>query len=73
MDVDSASLERAVRWLDDELVEAERRPDLQAWMLHACAAPASEPSKHARTAIENLWQQKDRLNAYTRALFEACL
>ncbi len=73
VDVESNMLRRAARWLDGELVEAERRPDLQAWMLHACAAASAERTKFANTAIENLWAQKDRLNAYTRALFALAL
>jgi hypothetical protein len=66
-------LERGASYLALELVEAEREPDLQAWMLHALAthlALASGPlnEKHALAAADNLWGRRDGLNAYTRAL-----
>ncbi|MGZ8898623.1 MAG: alpha-2-macroglobulin family protein, partial [Limisphaerales bacterium] len=55
-------------------VQAEDQPDLQAWMLHALAVKAASdkartPSEFQTTAINNLWQKRDQLNAYTRALF----
>ena len=37
-DVRGEVLRRGVRFLDGEMVEAERQPDLQAFMLHAAAA-----------------------------------
>ena len=64
---------RAVAFLDKELVEEERNYDSQAWMLHALAVyhatlKESEVSKFQNVAFENLWKNRDRLNAYTRAL-----
>jgi uncharacterized protein YfaS (alpha-2-macroglobulin family) len=55
-------------------VQAEGQPDLQAWLLHALAVKAaSDNSRNASefqtTAFTNLWASRDRLNAYTRALF----
>jgi uncharacterized protein YfaS (alpha-2-macroglobulin family) len=66
-------LERGRNFLDAELVEAETSYDLQAWMLHALASYHSsskkaEISKFQAVAFENLWANRDRLNAYTRAL-----
>jgi len=63
-------LERAIEFLDRELVEEEERPDAQAWMLHALAS-ASERGSATRfqaAALDNLWKQRDRMNAYSKAL-----
>lgn len=67
-------IDRAAAWLDQQLVQAENQPDLQAWLLHALAVKAaSDKSRNASefqtTAFNNLWNNRDRLNAYTRALF----
>lgn len=64
---------RAVGFLDKEVVEAESSFDLQAWMLHALAThhasnKQSEVTKFQSKAFENLWTNRDKLNAYTRAL-----
>ncbi len=66
-------LERGRNFLDAELVKEETSYDLQSWMLHALASYHSssrqaEISKFQRVAFENLWTNRDRLNAYTRAL-----
>ncbi|HEY8413018.1 MAG TPA: hypothetical protein VIK76_16500, partial [Pyrinomonadaceae bacterium] len=71
--VKSDAVERAVSFLDKELVEEETSYDGQAWMLHALAvyhntAKRSEVSKFQQTAFTNLWNNRDKLNAYTRAL-----
>ncbi|HEX7860242.1 MAG TPA: alpha-2-macroglobulin family protein [Verrucomicrobiae bacterium] len=67
-------IDRAAAWLDTQLVEAENQPDLQAWILHALAVKAASDKTRSATefqakAFENLWASRDRLNAYTRALF----
>jgi uncharacterized protein YfaS (alpha-2-macroglobulin family) len=63
---------RAASYLDKELVEEELNYDGQAWMLHALAtyqpATTSEVSKFQAKAFENLWTNRDKLNAYTRSL-----
>lgn len=74
IDVKSDVLERAVNYLDKELVEEENNYDAQAWMLHALAVyhnakKNSAVSKFQDTAFRNLWNNRDKLNAYTRALF----
>ena len=64
---------RAVKYLDEEIIEAETAYDLQAWMLHALSSShrltgARTLSPFQQQAFENLWKYRDRLNAYTRAL-----
>lgn len=64
--------ERAARYLDLELVKEETNYDQQAWMLHALVvfqkSVNSKPSDFQQKAFENIWKNKDKLNAYTRAL-----
>jgi uncharacterized protein YfaS (alpha-2-macroglobulin family) len=67
-------LSRAVSYLEKTLVEEEQSYDMQAWMLHAVAvhkASFKQPgiSKFEQKAFDNLWNNKDALNAYSRALF----
>ncbi|HEX6044913.1 MAG TPA: alpha-2-macroglobulin family protein, partial [Pyrinomonadaceae bacterium] len=71
--VRSDALDRAVAYLDKELVEEERNYDGQAWMLHALAVyhaeqKQAEVQKFQATAFTNLWNNREKLNAYTRAL-----
>ncbi|HEX5832744.1 MAG TPA: alpha-2-macroglobulin family protein, partial [Pyrinomonadaceae bacterium] len=66
-------VERAVSFLDKELVEEEKNYDAQAWMLHALAVyhnaqKSGTVGKFQETAFRNLWNNRDRLNAYTRSL-----
>jgi hypothetical protein len=77
-------MERAASYLDKELVEEEANYDQQAWMLHALAVYWSEPpasaggpdrsssrgsaSEFQTKAFNNLFTNRDKLNAYTRAL-----
>ena len=73
VDVKSESLERAVAYLDKEIVEEENSYDGQAWMLHALAVyhsaqKGAEVGKFQATAFTNLWNNREKLNAYTRAL-----
>lgn len=73
IDVKSDAVTRAAAYLDKELVEEETNYDAQAWMLHSLAVyhavrKESEVSKFQTVAFENLWKNRDRLNAYTRAL-----
>ncbi|MGI8920022.1 MAG: alpha-2-macroglobulin family protein [Pyrinomonadaceae bacterium] len=65
--------ERAAAYLDKELVEEESNHDSQAWMLHALAVHRathkdSEQTEFQAKAFANLYTNRDRLNAYTRAL-----
>lgn len=73
IDVDLNGLANAAGYLDRTLVEEERNPDMQAWMLHALAAytakvPNARASEFAATAFTNLWAQHRALNAYSRSL-----
>lgn len=72
-------VERAAEYLDKEIVEEEINYDAQAWMLHALAVYHNSEQKpdgqggiavseFETTAFENLWTNRDKLNAYTRAL-----
>ncbi len=67
------ALERGVNYLDKELVEEEINYDQQAWMLHALAtyhasSKRGEASRFQTNAFDNLWANREQLNAYTRAL-----
>ena len=68
VDVRGGVVERGLGWLETQLVEAEDQPDLQAWELHALSAHR-RTGKFASTAMSNLWEKRDKLNAYSRALF----
>ena len=73
LDVRSDALLRGVSYLDKEIVEEETSYDAQAWMLHALAVfhtgqKRLAVSKFQETAFRNLWNNRDKLNAYTRAL-----
>lgn len=69
----SESLSRGVAYLDKEIVEEETNPDQQAWMLHALSAEHAASKRGGlgsfqSKAFDNLWSQRQSLNAYTRAL-----
>jgi uncharacterized protein YfaS (alpha-2-macroglobulin family) len=73
IDVKSDVVERAVNYLDKELVEEENSYDAQTWMLHALAVhhnaqKRAEVGKFQATAFTNVWNNRDKLNAYTRSL-----
>jgi hypothetical protein len=73
IDVKQDVLARGVEFLDKEIVEEEVHHDMQAWMLHALSAyhassRRSDVGKFQATAFENLWTNREKLNAYTRAL-----
>ena len=70
-------MQRAAQYLDKELVEEETHYDAQAWMLHALAVMSEPPasaggrqcaSEFQLKAFNNLWTNRDKLNAYTRSL-----
>jgi len=70
--IDAQVLRRGVEFLQREIVEEEQRPHLQAWMLHALSTEAASrkarPTKFQQTALDNLWERRDGLNAYSRSL-----
>lgn len=74
VEVRAGVIERGVDYLDKKLVNEEEQPDNQAWMLHALAAHHARAKPAAIDPFEdkafaNLWQRREALNAYTRALF----
>ncbi|MBX7219375.1 MAG: alpha-2-macroglobulin [Blastocatellia bacterium] len=73
MDVRSDVRSRGAEFLDKELVEEETNYDMQAWMLHAVASHRFQSGQASinqfqEKAFKNLWENRERLNAYTRAL-----
>jgi alpha-2-macroglobulin len=73
IDVKSDVMERAAGVLEMELVTEETNYDSQSWMLHSLAVyhamqKRSEVSEFQARAFTNLWINRDKLNAYTRAL-----
>ncbi|HJP92651.1 MAG TPA: alpha-2-macroglobulin family protein [Pyrinomonadaceae bacterium] len=73
VEVKAETIERAVAYLDKELVEEETNYDQQAWILHALSVyhamrKQADVGKFQQTAFTNLWTNRDKLNAYTRAL-----
>jgi hypothetical protein len=76
--INEEALENATEYLDKELVEEENSLDDQAWLLHALAARQAanredpedevEISEFQMKAFANLWANREKLNAYTRAL-----
>ncbi|MBP9854470.1 MAG: hypothetical protein KBD53_06355 [Candidatus Omnitrophica bacterium] len=68
IDIRVDALNNAVNYLQRSLVEEENQPDMLAWMLHALASAHSK-SEFETKQIERLWEMRDKLNPYTRALF----
>ncbi|HKV38960.1 MAG TPA: alpha-2-macroglobulin, partial [Blastocatellia bacterium] len=71
--VDDSRLEKGVEYLDKELVNEEPNYDEQAWMLHALSVyhavnGGTSAGEFQSKAFQNLWENRDKLNAYTRAL-----
>ncbi len=68
MDINSAVISRAAEFLRNNLVEEENQPDMLAWMLHALAY-ADSKSLFEEKHRNRLWEMRDKLNPYSRALF----
>jgi alpha-2-macroglobulin len=70
------AIERGVAYLDKTLVEEEENFDMQAWMLHASSIDYHFQIKtrtgslppFKQKAFDNLWKNREKLNAYTRSL-----
>ncbi len=74
IEIKNEALNRGADYLDKTLVEEESNFDQQAWMLHALAVHHAVTKKSGvgqfqQKAVDNLWANRDKLNAYTRALF----
>ena len=73
VEIDANVIWRANSFLDKELVEEELNFDRQAWMLHALSAyhattKLKKPGKYQKKAFDNLWKNREKLNAYGRSL-----
>lgn len=78
VNVKQDALSRGLSYLDKTLVEEEENPDMQAFMLHAAAsywkvlmsttAVSAAVPKNQEKAFDNLWKNREKLNAYTRSL-----
>ncbi|MCK5581591.1 MAG: hypothetical protein KAJ18_10015 [Candidatus Omnitrophica bacterium] len=66
--IDNGVLGRAVTFLQNELVEEEDNPDMLAWMLNALSQ-TKHFSVFDRKQSDRLWEMRDELNPYTRALY----
>jgi uncharacterized protein YfaS (alpha-2-macroglobulin family) len=73
IEVHEDALRHGADYLDKRLVEEETDYDLQAWMLHALSAERvtmkeNGAGRFESRAFDNLWTNRDQLNAYTRSL-----
>ncbi|MDZ4242858.1 MAG: alpha-2-macroglobulin family protein, partial [Candidatus Omnitrophota bacterium] len=71
-DVRGDVISRAASYLQTNLVEEENNPDMLAWMLYALAQ-ARTGSEFQDKQEQRLWEMRDKLNPYTRALFALSL
>jgi uncharacterized protein YfaS (alpha-2-macroglobulin family) len=70
LDVRDSVLDNGVNYLSVEIVNAERDPDMAAWMLHALGTSGkARGDERTLKAFARLWEQKDALHAYGKALF----
>jgi alpha-2-macroglobulin len=67
--IDEGRVNRAAGWLELNLVQREDSVQDQAWMLHALSAWQKTPGPNARKAFDNVWKNREKLSAYSRALF----
>jgi alpha-2-macroglobulin len=67
--VNRSAVDRAAAWLERRLVEKQGRFDDQAWMLHALSAWRGKPTAAERKAFDEIWANRERLSAYSRALY----
>lgn len=74
VDVKDDVLNKALNYLEQEIVEEELNFDMQAWMLYALSSRQGNSGVKVRAgsaqgkAFDNLWNNRDKLNAYSRAL-----
>jgi uncharacterized protein YfaS (alpha-2-macroglobulin family) len=70
MKIDEARVERAFTWLNEHLVEGNEGGDWEtdAWMIHAMSAWNNRPSKSSQDAFDDVWEHRERLTSYSRAL-----
>jgi uncharacterized protein YfaS (alpha-2-macroglobulin family) len=73
IEIRSPCIESAAKYLNEVLVEKEDALDTQAWIFHALASyhackKNNVISEFQKKAFKNLWTQREKLNAYSRAL-----
>jgi uncharacterized protein YfaS (alpha-2-macroglobulin family) len=68
MKIDEARVEDAFTWLNENLREVDDDWSLQTWMLHAMSAWNSKQSKTSEDVFNDVWEHRDRLTSYSRAL-----
>ncbi|HKR63534.1 MAG TPA: MG2 domain-containing protein, partial [Thermoanaerobaculia bacterium] len=73
LDVNERAVERAMQYLDRRLVSNENNWSMQTWMLHAMSAwgakaTTAKPTTAQRRAFDDVWEQREHLSAYSRAL-----
>lgn len=68
IDVKGEAIATGTRYLQIQLVEEEDHPDMLAWMLHALAS-VNSTSEFENKQRTRLWDMRDKLNPYTRALY----
>lgn len=67
--VNTAAIDRAATWLTNRLVEHRNQWNDQTWMLHALSAWRSgKISAAERKAYDDVYANRERLSAYSRAL-----
>lgn len=69
LDIRADVLSRAAEFLRNQLVEEENQPDMLAWMIHALANNGTAADQRTDRQRNRLWDMRDKLNPYTRALF----
>ena len=67
--IDERRLDRAAAWLEQHVVQREGAYHDQAWILHALSAWQKAPGPNARKAFDDVWKNREKLSAYSRALF----
>ena len=68
LNVRTGAVDRAAAYLRRRLVERERDVQDLAWLLHALSAWRQAPDAAERRTFENVYAQRDRLAAYSKAL-----
>lgn len=74
VEIDHAVIRSAMNYLDSKILDARGQFDRQAWILHGLTAAQNTldaqpgPESPAHRAFDNLFERREQLNAYTRAL-----
>jgi alpha-2-macroglobulin len=72
--VDTKAVDRAAAWLAGRVVQRRGHYNDQSWILHALSAWRGRLTTEAeRTAANEIWEHRERLTPYGRALFALAL